>query len=481
MLRVDMSNKPTFFFYDLETSGLNPKRQRIMQFAGQRTDMDLNPIDKPVNIYVKLSDEVLPEPEAVMITGITPQKTREDGYSEAEFCKILSDEICLPQTTVLGFNSVRFDDEFLRYTLYRNFYDPYEWSWMDGRSRWDILDVVRLTRALRPEGLKWPIDEKGTPTNRLELLTKANNLDHENAHDALGDVLALISVSRLVKASQPKLFSYLFDMRDKKKVAELVNLEDPKPFVYASGRYETEYEKTTVAFPVAPSVKPGAVLVYDLRYDPTPFATASPQALASVLFADRERRQQEDYIKLPVKELAYNKCPAVAPLGVLDGAAQKRITLDVRTIEENLRKLTAIKDFGERVREAFEMREAYKPETDVDAQLYDGFIGDKDKAKMAVIRAADADELADFHPDFADDRLPKLLLRYKARNYSASLSEDERMAWDEYRAARIRSDALQFSQSLDRLSRQSIGESKQFLLSELQLWAESIMPLDETA
>ena len=470
--------KPTFFFYDLETSGINPKRQRIMQFAGQRTDMDLNPIDEPVNIYVKLSDEVLPEPDAVMITGITPQKTLEEGYSEAEFCKIFTNEICLENTTIVGFNSVRFDDEFIRYTLYRNFYDPYEWAWMDKRSRWDMLDVIRLTRALRPDDINWPVDEKGTPTNRLELLTKANNLDHENAHDALNDVLALISVARLIKIKQPKLFDYLYDLRDKRKVEALVNLEDPKPFVYASGRYESEHEKTTVAFPIAPGTKPGSVLVYDLRYDPGVFKNASPQALASVLFADSEQRKDPNFTRLPIKELSYNRCPAVAPLGVLDSKAEERIHLTTQTVQENLNKLSAIKDFGDRVREAYEMREGYEPEADVDAQLYDGFFDNKDKAKLAAVRAASANELADFHPDFIDERLPKLLLRYKARNFPNTLSEDERMKWEEYRTMRIRSDMVRFGQALDRLSRTATNEGKQFLLSELQLWAESIVPLD---
>lgn len=470
----------SFFFYDLETSGINPRRQRIMQFAGQRTDMNLEPIGEPVNVLVRLSDEVLPEPDAVMITGITPQKTLEEGYSEAEFCRLLMDEVMTPGTIMTGFNNVRFDDEFMRFTLYRNFYDPYEWAWSDDRSRWDLLDVVRLTRALRPEGIEWPVDDKGVATNRLELLSAANGLEHTNAHDALSDVEALISVARLIKQKQPKLFSYLLDMRNKKNVMELVNLDDPKPFVYASGRYDSAYEKTTVAFPIAPGTKPGSVLVYDLRHDPEVFAGATPVAMAEALFARREVRQQKDFVALPVKELAYNKCPAVAPLGVLDEAAQQRLQIDLETIKANLAKLAKQPDFGDRVREAFERREAYEPETDVDAQLYDGFIdSQKDKTAMAAVRAADGETLADFHPQFNDDRLEKLLLRYKARNYPASLSADEKQAWEQYRATRFHHDARPFVAAIERLEKTTLGDdNKQFLLSELQLWTESIAPGD---
>ena len=274
----------TFFFYDLETSGFRAQTDRIMQFAGQRTDMDLQPIGEPYNFLVTLSDDTLPSPDALMVTGITPQKTLEEGYSEAECARMVSEEIFTPETIAVGFNNVRFDDEFIRHLLWRNFYDPYEWSWKDERSRWDMLDVVRLTRALRPDGIEWPMDANGQPTNRLELITKANGIAHDNAHDAFADVAALIEVTKLVKRAQPQLFDYLLAMRDKRAVQRLVNLETKQPFVYTSGRYDKQHAKTTVAFPLAPAPNSN-VLVYDLRYDPTPFVNLSQQELAKKICA----------------------------------------------------------------------------------------------------------------------------------------------------------------------------------------------------
>ena len=200
----------TFFFYDLETSGLNAREDRIMQFAGQRTTLDLEPIDEPVNVLVKMTDDALPSPGAINVTKITPQDTLRDGISEAEFVKYAMVEIFTPGTIAVGYNTVRFDDEFMRAILWRNFYDPYEWEWKDGRSRWDMLDVVRLTRALRPEGIEWPFTEDGKATNRLELITKLNGVAHEHAHDALSDVFATIAVAKLIKAKQPKLFEFLY-------------------------------------------------------------------------------------------------------------------------------------------------------------------------------------------------------------------------------------------------------------------------------
>ena len=465
----------TFFFYDLETSGLNPRQDRIMQFAGQRTDMNLEPIGEPYNLLVMLNDDTLPSPDALMVTGITPQKTVEEGYTEAQFARMLSEEIFTPDTIAVGFNNIRFDDEFIRHLLWRNFHDPYEWSWKDGRSRWDLLDVVRLTRALRPEGINWPLDDKGEPSNRLELITSANGIAHENAHDALADVTALIAVTKLIKQKQPQLYDYLLKMRDKKVVQQLVNVDDKKPFVYASGRYDKEFAKTTVAFPLTTS-RNGGVVVYDLRYDPTPFVGLSEEKLAAKIFASWEERQAENFVKLPVKELQYNRCPAVAPLGVLEqGDGWQKISLDLKTVQKHQNILLKHPDFAEKLRSIFENKPAFKKLPDPEAQLYDGFLNDRDRLRVEAVRNADERELADFYPEFQDERLTPLLLHYKARNFPRSLSEDDLAQWEIWRAQHLQAQLPGFMASLQRLASTATDE-QQFILQELQLWAEAVLP-----
>ncbi len=465
----------TFFFYDLETSGLNPRQDRIMQFAGQRTDMNLEPIGEPYNLLVTLNDDTLPSPDALIVTGITPQKTVEEGYTEAQFARMLSEEIFTPDTIAVGFNNIRFDDEFIRHLLWRNFHDPYEWSWKDGRSRWDLLDVVRLTRALRPEGINWPLDDKGEPSNRLELITSANGIAHENAHDALADVIALIAVTKLIKQKQPQLYDYLLKMRDKKVVQQLVNVDDKKPFVYASGRYDKEFAKTTVAFPLTTS-RNGGVVVYDLRYDPMPFVGLSEEKLAAKIFASWEERQAEDFVKLPVKELQYNRCPAVAPLGVLEqGDGWQKISLDAETIQKHQNILLKHPDFAEKLRSIFENKPAFKKLPDPEAQLYDGFLNDRDRLRVEAVRNADERELADFHPEFQDERLTPLLLHYKARNFPRSLSEDDLAQWETWRSQRLQVQLPGFMTALHRLA-PTVTDEQQFILQELQLWAEAVLP-----
>lgn len=447
-----------------------------MQFAGQRTDMDLNPIGDSINVHVKLSEEILPDPGAILVTGITPQKTQEEGYAEAEFLRLLHKEVFQPGTIIAGFNNIRFDDEYMRYTLYRNFYDPYEWCWKDDCGRWDILDVVRMVRALRPDGINWPVTEDGHPTNRLELLSARNGVEHEHAHDALNDVIALIAVTKLLKEKQPKMYDYLFSMRDKKEVAKLVNLDDPQPFVYTSGRYPKGTLHTTVAYPLTPGSKPGSVIVYDLRHDPTDWINLSVDELKTIRYANWDQRQMEGFVPLPAKELAYNKCPAVAPVGVLDEPTQQRLKIDMAMVAKNLAILRR-SDLADKMQQVFARdTNAFAKSTDPDGQLYDGFVADGDKPKMSAVRAARAHDLADFDPGFKDERLARLLVRYKARNFPQSLNESERAAWEEYRVARLHAELPKYMEQLAHLSAQAQTTDTHFLLSELQLWAESIAP-----
>jgi len=473
----------SFLFYDLETSGFNPREDRIMQFAGIRTDMDLNPIGQPFDIKIKMTPEVVPSPDAILVTGITPQSTIADGVTEAEFLKIFNEEIVQPSTTFLGYNTVRFDDEFMRYLLYRNFYDPYEWQWANECSRWDILDVVRMTRALRPEGIEWPFTDEGKPTNRLELITKINGIDHYAAHDALSDVYATIAVAKLIRDKQRKLFDYLLDCRHKKVVKELVDTR--KPFVYSCGRFPSEFEKTTVSIGLVDHPQGRGSYVYDLRHDPTEFIDMTPEQLAERLQFTRE---EDAPARLPVKLLQYNHCPAVAPMGVLDEATRARLKIDLDVVQHNLAKLHAAKGFNERVAEAHDIKDAErdkyiqtKPPVDADAQLYDGFLQGNDKTVSRAVRVAKPDELSNFASQLQDPRLKEILPRYKARNYPNSLTGDERQAWEDYCRTWLMDGGEQgrLAKFFKRLA--ELGETAKpdqaFILEELQLYGQSIVPV----
>ena len=462
-----------------------------MQFAGQRTDAEFNPIGEPDNLLLRLADDTLPSPTAIMVTGITPQSTQADGLSEREFCQFFLEKVATPGTTILGYNSVRFDDEFIRHTLWRNFHDAYEWQWKNDRSRWDLLDVVRLTRALRPEGIEWPVTSDGKATNRLELITKQNGLTHEHAHDALSDVMALVAVTKLIRTKQPQLFDFLYGLRGKRAVQNLVNLQKPQAFVYASGRYPGEFNHTTVAFPVA-AAKNENLLVFDLRYNLDEILQAEKDGTYIEKYGSSWQKQHPEKAKIDfspiVKTLQYNHCPAVAPLGVLEKAdGWQKISLSQATIEQNLQILRAHPEFVERVAQMLASRPEFPPAVDPESALYDGFMNDFDRKFCEVVRNNLADDLADFHPPFHDERLPELLLHYKARNFPESLAADEVGRWEEYRLARLNRQAPKFMRELQEIQQKLAagetfgGKSASdcvYLAEELLLWYESLQPSD---
>ena len=477
----------TFFFYDLETSGFSPQNDRIMQFAGQRTDENLNRIGEPINILVRLNDDVLPSPSALMVTKISPQKTVEEGYTEAEFSKMLVEEYFTPDTVIIGYNNVRFDDVHIQHLLWRNFYPPYDWQWKDSRSRWDLLDVVRMIRVLRPEGINWPfVVNEGTgekfAANKLELLTKENGILHENAHDAMSDVDGLIDVARLLKEKQPQIFDYLFKIRSKNEVQKLVNLENPKPFVYTSGRFKVEFEKTTVAFPIAPA-KNQNVIVWDLRFSPEKFIDWSEDQILENITADFETRSSDDFEPIAAKILQYNKCPAVAPMGVLTEENQQRLKIDLAEIQKNLDILRKNPHFAENLRSAFERRsEVFQDKSSAEkpapeARLFEGFVSRSDDIKIEAVRNSTDRELADFHPDFTDERLTDLLLHYKARSFPKSLSSQEKELWEEYRVENLQKMMPNFMKEFQEIANnQNLNSQEEYILEEIKLWLENILP-----
>ena len=457
----EVSKEKTFFWYDVETSGLSGRYDRAMQFAGQRTTLDLKEIGEPINFLIKLPEDILPSPEALLVTGITPQMTQGEGIAEHEFAQQLSEEIFTPGTIAVGYNSVRFDDEFIRHTLWRNFYDPYEWSWSEDRSRWDLLDMVRLTRALRPDGIKWPVGPDGKENNKLDQLAPLNKIKQEHAHDAMSDVEATLGIARMLRDRQPKLFDYLLKMRDKKEVNKLVNLANPQPFIYASGRY-TCPGKTTAAFPIAEGHIKGATLVYDLRVDPTTI--------------DLEKLDKDyPWKDLPIKEIQDNRCPAIAPLGVLDGPSQKRLDLSLETINANREKIDQNKGIIDQMVNIWRTRPDFPPAADVEGQLYDGFLDDADKFKQKAVREANEQTIADLHPSFVDDRLPELLLRYKAREFPKSLSKEEQKLWQTYKSEKFARELPGLQQRLAELAKEGKDD---YILTEIQLWAESNMLIE---
>jgi len=430
------SNSPSIYWHDYETFGINPKTDRPSQFAGVRTDFDLNIIGEPLMIYAKPANDFLPEPDACLITGITPQKTLSDGVPESTFMQTILDEFSQPNTCVAGYNNLRFDDEFTRYSLYRNLFPAYDREWQNGNSRWDIIDLVRVTHALRPDGINWPTHEDGRPSYRLEQLTQANNLSHESAHDALSDVLATIAIAKLIKQKQPALYDYYFKNRQKTNVIKLLDAANKKPVLHTSSMFSTVFYCTALVVPlIQHPTNTNAVVCYDLRYDPSSLLSLTAEEIRKRLYTKAEDLPEGEE-RIAIKSIHLNKCPVIVPAKIDDYVAQ-RLSIDKTSSHKHLELLRQSADLEHKLVEVFSEND-FADITDPDQALYSGpFFSSRDKNLMQQIHRLDPASLIGKQFDFSDSRLDEMLFRYRARNHPASLTEDEKKRWENYRQARL--------------------------------------------
>ena len=435
-----MSGEPaSFLWYDLETFGRDPRRARIAQFAAIRTDAELQPVGEPISLFCQPASDLLPSPEATLITHITPQQAQRDGLREAEFFSRLQDELSQPGTCAVGYNSLRFDDEFVRFGLYRNFHDAYEREWRNGNSRWDLLDVMRAARALRPEGLAWPLRDDGAPSFRLEDLAGANGTREGMAHEALSDVRALLGLARKLRAAQPRFWDYLLRLRDKRHCGGLLDPVAGEPLLHISGRYPAARHCAALVLPLArhPRID-SRVIACDLDADPAALLALSPDEIADRLYTPAADLPEGES-RIPLKEIHSNRCPVLVPLAHLRDADFDRLGIDREACLANAARLRGAPGLAEKVRRVFASESARAP-SDADAGLYDGFVADADKRLFARIRSSTPAGLAALAAELRDPRMPDLLFRYRARNWPDSLSPEERRQWDDYRRRRLGSD-----------------------------------------
>jgi exodeoxyribonuclease-1 len=474
----------TFLWHDYETFGAVPRRDRPAQFAGIRTDAELNEIGDPIMLYCQPAPDFLPDPQSCLITGITPQQCLEWGVPEYKFAAAIEAAFSEPGTIGVGYNTIRFDDEVTRHLFWRNLIDPYAREWQNNCGRWDLLDVVRMTYALRPEGMAWPLRDDGKPSFKLEQLAKANGLLHESAHDALSDVRATIALARLIRSKQPKLFDFCLQLRKKDKVATEMGLHLERgarpPFLHVSGMFPAERGCIGLVYPLAthPSNK-NEVLVWDCRYDPTELFTMDVDTIRQRMFT-RTADMPEGVMRLPVKSVHLNKSPMlVGNLKTLSAAQASRWEIDMEQGQAYAALAAAGPDMTATWAEVYR-RPPAEP-GDVDEDLYGGFIGNNDRRKLEQLRGDTPEQLAKARPSFEDERLEEILFRYRARNFPESLGDGERRQWERHRAARLYDGAggarsiEQLQMEIDALS-EDADERAEEILGALYDYAEAIAP-----
>lgn len=471
----------TFYWHDYETFGVLPRRDRPAQFAGLRTDADLVEIGTPQMIYCQPAPDYLPDPESCLLTGILPQTCLEHGLPEHAFAAAIERELAEPGTVGVGYNTIRFDDEVTRHLFWRNLIDPYAREWQNDCGRWDLLDVVRTTFALRPEGIEWPRHEDGRPSFKLEHLTAANGLLHEAAHDALSDVRATIALARLIKTRQPRLWDFCLSLRRKDAVLREIDLLNPRPVLHISGMYGAERGCIAIVWPLAahPTNK-NEIIVWDLANDPAELASLDATTARERMFS-RSEDLPEGVSRLPVKTIHINKSPiVVGNLKTLSPAMAERWQIDVTKAMQHAEVARQLPTLSTLWAEVFQ-RPGEGATVDVDEDLYGGFVGNGDRRTLNMLRTLGPEHLAQEKVSFQDSRLEEVFFRYRARNFPASLDASDLARWEAHRAACLHQGAgssrslAAFFEQIDALSEQA-DERGEAILGALYDYAESIAP-----
>lgn len=476
----------TFLWHDYETFGANPRYDRPAQFAAIRTDMDLNEVGEPIMRYCQPAPDYLPSPESCLITGITPQQALEQGVPEDVFAREIEAAFSQPGTVGVGYNTIRFDDEVTRFLFWRNLIDPYAREWQNDCSRWDLLDVVRMVYALRPDGIEWPVKEDGSPSFKLEDLARANGLGHEQAHDALSDVRATIALARLIKQKHPKLFEFAFALRKKDRVLHEMGLPaqqiDARPFLHVSGMIRPERGCIAVMWPLAqhPTNK-NEVICWDLNADPSELAAIDADTLRLRMFT-RAADLPEGVTRLPIKSIHINKSPMVVRnLKTLSPEMAAKWGIDMNLCIEHAVKARALPDMSQLWKQVYSKLEGHGP-NDVDQDLYNGFIGPADRRRLNQLRELSPQELSVDRTGFDDVRLQELVFRWRARNWPDSLTEQEQERWQLHCMAVLLDGAggartvEQLFAQIDALSETVEDERAEEILGALYDYAEAIVP-----
>lgn len=476
----------TFLWHDYETFGANPRYDRPAQFAAIRTDMDLNEVGEPIMRYCQPAPDYLPSPESCLITGITPQQALEQGVPEDVFAREIEAAFSQPGTVGVGYNTIRFDDEVTRFLFWRNLIDPYAREWQNDCSRWDLLDVVRMVYALRPDGIEWPVKEDGSPSFKLEDLARANGLGHEQAHDALSDVRATIALARLIKQKHPKLFEFAFALRKKDRVLHEMGLPaqqiDARPFLHVSGMIRPERGCIAVMWPLAqhPTNK-NEVICWDLNADPSELAAIDADTLRLRMFT-RAADLPEGVTRLPIKSIHINKSPMVVRnLKTLSPEMAAKWGIDMNLCIEHAVKARALPDMSQLWKQVYSKLEGHGP-NDVDQDLYNGFIGPADRRRLNQLRELSPQELSVDRTGFDDARLQELVFRWRARNWPESLTEQEQERWQLHCMAVLLDGAggartvEQLFAQIDALSETVEDERAEEILGALYDYAEAIVP-----
>lgn len=400
------------------------------------------------------------------------------GIPEHELFLKLRSKLQTGNTCIIGYNNISFDDHFLRFGMYRNLFPAYDHEHNRGNSRLDFLNIVRLTGALRPDGLTWPMVD-GIPTFALGPLAEANNIEIDGAHDALVDVNMTLALARKVKAAQPKLWDYTYRLRKRDLARELLNPNTKQAVLHVSPKYgNTRY----CLAPVLPVLQhpeySNRVFAIDVESNIDLLLSKSADELASMLFEQTETDEPTDpKDRINISLIALNQAPMVATLKALLPENVKRLKLDTQKVESNIGKLRRANDLPNKLLDIFSLRTGIATPQTAEEALYEGLISDRDQAECIRFWKQWKSTHSWITARFEDRRLRDLHTRLKTKVAPDEMSPSEHDSYNRFvRGQLMRTDrsVMDALQATEELLREEPNEEEALVLNELQDHLKSI-------
>ncbi len=454
----------TYLFYDIETTGLNKAFDQVVQFAAIRTDQQLNELER-YEYFIRLNPDVIPSPQA-FITHRLSLTQLEQGMDEFQAMKIIHDLVNTPGTTSIGYNSLGFDDEFLRFSFYRNLLPPYTHQYSNQCSRMDLYPMTVMYFLFKNDLLKWPENNL-----KLENISQLNALGSGMAHNAMVDVAATLNLAKCFQ-QDVKTWEYLAGYFDKtidlQRCHQVAN--DPMG-IMIDGKFGANQQYQAAVIPLGLHNHYKNQFVW-LRIDNENIMQASSEDFLNHTRTINKKIGEPAWV-LPLKDRFRHNY-------LLEN--RQKIETTFSWLEKNA-------SLVEKVKQHYcNYKYPLIPSLDVDASLYQaGFLSIQDQEVCRKIHLAAPENKGKFLTSLSQNHLKEILIRIMGRHFPNYLNHEQKELFQnhldtlkfqgdggghDYRGQK-RFTAENALQEITTLASQSLDEQQQTILHELKQYLKN--------
>ena len=387
-----MSN---FVFYDFETSSSNKYWGQIIQIGAVLTNDNLDELDR-FDARCRLSPGIIPEAMALIVNKSSPQMLKNSNLSHYEMIRQFVETLKRwGKATYIGFNSIEFDEEFLRSTLFQTLEYPYLTS-TNGNTRGDVLSLARAANLYYPDTLKNPVNEKGNDVYKLDQMAPLNGIEHGDAHSAIGDVMATVGIAKLISKKAPNVWKASMLTMDKTQSLEVIK----KELLFCTNEYFYGKSRPYVQTFICQHPQYQWPLCFDLRHDPTPYLNMPLKELEAAM------KKQPKFIRT----VRHNKHPVIMNPSYGNKFDEYKI-IGLAKLESRAKLVRENKEFGEKIqsikRSEVEEKAQSKSQEDLynEESIYAKFTTAEDNKIMPEFHSVEWNKKINVISKFKDERL----------------------------------------------------------------------------